>query len=430
MKPKSDRSTAATRRGFLKTTAAAAAGALTGAAVLGRAHAAGGDTLKVGLVGCGGRGTGAASQALRADGNVKLIAMGDAFADRLEDSLATLKDDRAIADKLDVATDRRFVGFDAYKQVIDSGVDVVLLATPPHFRPIHLRYAIEKGKHVFCEKPMAVDGPGVRSILESAALAKKKNVNLMSGFCYRYDLAKRETIKRIHDGAIGDLLALHVSYNTGPIWHHGREKSWSDMEWQVRNWYYFVWLSGDHIVEQHVHNLDKARWALADATPIAAVGAGGRTQRTDAKYGNIFDHHSVVFEFPNDVKVFSFCRQWDKCAPDVSDHLIGTKGSCQLMKHSITGSEKWKYTGAAPVMYQQEHDELFAAIRAGRVINDGEFMAHSTLMAIMGRLATYTGQRVTWEQALNSKEDLSPAKYEWGPLAVAPVPVPGKTVLR
>ena len=415
----------ATRRAFLKTSAAT----LAGAAVVGHVQAVGGDTLKVGLIGCGGRGTGAAIQALTADDNVQLTALGDAFGDRLENSLGEIKRSK-IGKKVAVTADTCFIGFDAYKGVIDSGVDVVLLTTPPHFRPLHLKYAIEKGKHCFCEKPMAVDAPGVRSVIESAALAKKKGLNLMSGFCYRYDWAKRETIKRVHDGAIGDLRALHVSFNTGPIWEFARQKEWTDMEWQMRNWYYFCWLSGDHIVEQHCHNLDKASWALKNATPLAATGVGGRTQRTASKYGNIFDHHSVVFEFPDDVKVFSVCRQWDKCHHDINDHLIGTKGSCQLMKHTITGEKKWKYDGEQPVMYQVEHNELFAAIRAGKTINDGDFMGNSTLIAIMGRMATYTGQRVTWKQMLESREDLTPAKYEWGELAVAPIPVPGFTKVR
>ncbi len=287
--------------------------------------------------------------------------MGDAFSDRLESSLEELK--KLYPERVAVTKETSFVGFDAYKQVIDSGVDVVILTTPPHFRPAHLKYAVEKGKHCFCEKPVAVDAKGVASVLESAREATKKGLSLMSGFCYRYDLPKRETIKRIHDGAIGDILVIQANYNTGGIWHYNRKPGWSDMEWQMRNWYYFVWLSGDHIVEQHVHNLDKASWALHNQTPIAAVGAGGRTQRTSPDFGNIFDHHSVVFEFANGVKLFSYCRQWERCANDVSDHLIGTKGSAQLMKHTITGeSKKWKYQGPEPSMYQVEHDELFAAL--------------------------------------------------------------------
>jgi predicted dehydrogenase len=425
MKSNADCTTSATRRGFLKTTAATA-GALAGAAVLGRAHAAGSDVLKVGLIGCGGRGTGAAEQALTADPNVKLTAMGDAFADRLQGSLRQLKDS-SVASRVAVTPETSFTGFDAYKQVIDSGVDVVLLTTPPHFRPMHLKYAVEKGKHAFCEKPVAVDGPGVRSVLESAALSKKKGLCLASGFCWRHDLPKQETMKRIHDGAIGDVLAVHATYNSGGVWHFDREKDWTDMVWQMRNWYYFTWLSGDHIVEQHCHNHDKARWIFKDANPISAIGTGGRTQRTDPKFGHIFDHFAIVYDFPNGGKVFSYCRHWDHCPTEVSDHLIATKGACQLMKHTITGEHPWKFTGKGVNMYQVEHDVLFAAIRAGKVLNDGESMAGSSLMSIMGRMAAYTGKKITWEEALNSKVALGPGSYDWNaPLSTPPVAVPGK----
>jgi predicted dehydrogenase len=416
---------APSRRRFLQTTAAAVAAA--GAAPLAfGAHAGGTDMLKVGLVGCGGRGGGAAENALKGDKYVKLWAMADAFPDRIETKLHDLQEFSA---QIDVPPERRFAGFDAYKHVIDC-CDVVLLATPPHFRPIHLKAAVAAGKHVFCEKPMAVDAPGVRSVMASIAEAKAKGTCLMSGFCFRYEPSKRETVARLRGGAIGDILAIQANYNTGPIWApHPRKPGWSDMEYQVRNWYYYTWLSGDHNVEQHVHNLDKASWVLGDAVPLAAHGTGGRQVRTDPKYGNIFDHHSVVYEFPNGVKVFSNCRQMAGCENDVSDHVIGTEGSCQLMDHVITGERAWKYKGPKPNMYQQEHDELFAAIRAGKVVSDA-FMANSTLIAIMGRMATYTGKKVTWEEALNSKEDLSPPAYDMSlSLPVPPVAMPGKTKL-
>jgi predicted dehydrogenase len=426
VKPSQFRPSDPTRRRFLQSSAAAA-GTLAAAGRL-SAHIGGSDTLRIGLIGCGGRGTGAAENALAADSNVRLVAMADAFPDKIEKSLAQIRRDFGDnAAKIDVPPERRFSGFDAYQHLIDC-VDVVLLCTPPGFRPMHLKAAVEAGKQIFCEKPMAVDGPGVRSVVESAQRAKEKNLNLVSGFCYRYDPPKRETVRRIHDGAIGDVVAIQANYLSGPIWHVERTPSMSDMEWQMRNWYYFTWLSGDHIVEQHVHNLDKAAWVLKDAYPVAATGLGGRQVRTDPKFGHIFDHHSVVFEYANGVKLFSYCRQIKGCAQDVSDHIFGTQGSSELMKHTIEGPHKWSYRGDLPDMYQVEHNELFAAIRSGKTLNDGSFMARSTLMAILGRMATYTGRRVTWEQALNSKENLMPEKLDMAmSLPMPPVAMPGIT---
>ncbi len=414
-----------TRREFL---AASAAGAVALAGAVPAVHAAGGDTLRIGLIGCGGRGTGAATQALRADPNVKLVAMGDAFSDRLEGSLSQLRSDGDIADKIDVKPDRRFVGFDAYKQVLASGVDVVLLATPPHFRPIHLKAAVEARKHVFCEKPVAVDVPGARAVLEACRKAKVENLAIVSGLCWRYHHGKRETMKRVHDGAVGEIVALHTNYNTHGLWHKKRGPGMSDMEWQVRNWLYFTWLSGDHIVEQHIHSLDKMAWAMRDVFPVRAFGLGGRQSRTQPEFGHIFDHHAVCFEYENGVKLFSYCRQQDGTHNDVSDYILGTAGTCDVMKHAITGKNSWRYRdGGKDDMYQNEHDELFASIRAGKPINNGEYMTFSTLMAIMGRMATYTGQLITREMVHNSKEDLSPAKYEFGPLPTPQVARPGIT---
>jgi predicted dehydrogenase len=418
------------RREFLKSsTAAVVGGMLAGRLSIGRtAHAASGDDLlRVGLIGCGGRGTGAASQALHTKGNVKLVAMGDTFRDRLESSLSELNSDGEIVDRIDVPEDRRFTGFDAYQHVINSDVDVVLLTSPPHFRPAHLKAAVEAGKHVFCEKPVAVDAPGVRSVLETCERAKEKNLSIVSGLCWRYDLGVRETVKRIQEGQIGDITAMQVTYNTGGLWNHTRQPEWSDMEYQVRNWLYYTWLSGDHNVEQHIHTLDKAAWILGDAHPMAATGLGGRQVRTDAKWGNIFDHHAVVYEFDNGIRVFSFCRQQDGCTPDNSARILGSKGRADVLKNVIEGENAWKYRGDKPNMYQVEHDELFASIRSGNPINNGLYMSQSTMMAIMGRMATYTGQTITWDQAMQSQEDLTPPAYEWGPLAVAPVALPGIT---
>ena len=418
------------RRDFLTSSAAVAAGAVFGG-LAGRSHAAGGDTIKVGLIGCGGRGTGAATQALNADPDVKLVALGDVFPDSLKASLDTLRRDGAISQKVDVKPEACFVGFDAYKQVLAAGVDVVLLTTPPHFRPLHLQAAVEAGKHVFCEKPVAVDAPGVRKVLESCRQAREKGLSVVSGLCYRYEHAKRETMARVHDGMVGDVVALHTNYNTHGLWHKDRRASWSDMEWQLRNWLYFTWLSGDHIVEQHVHSLDKMAWAMKDETPVRAFGLGGRQVRTGKEFGHIFDHHAVCFEYANGVKLFSYCRQQDGTHNDVTDYVLGTKGTARVMQHTITdrdGKTLWRHKKSPKDdMYQNEHDELFAGVRAGKPINNGDYMCKSTLLGILGRMATYTGQVITWEMAFNSKEDLTPAKYEFGPLPLAPVPMPGVT---
>ncbi len=415
------------RRSFLAASAAAVA---TTAATTPGAFAAGTDpVLRVGLVGVGGRGMGAAKNALLADPKVKLVALCDAFMDRLQDGLKNLKAVKAIADKIDVTPDRCFDGFDGFTKLLDCGVDVVLLCTPPGFRPQHLRAAVAAGKHVFCEKPVAVDAPGVRSVIETAKLAKEKGTSLCSGFCFRYDPRKRETVKRVHDGAVGDVMAIHGTFLTSPLWHRGEKAEWTPMEYQMRNWYYYSWLSGDFIVEQHCHNLDKAAWLMKGEMPVSCTALGGRQQRVEAKFGNIYDHFSSVFEYAGGAKLFSYCRQMAGCVGDINDHVLGTKGQCQLMKHTITphAGAAWTYDGDEGDMYQIEHNELFAGIRAGRPINDGEAAARSTLMAVLGRQAAYTGKKITWEQMLNSKEDLSPKSYAWGPNEVPGVPMPGVT---
>ncbi|MEX2114029.1 MAG: Gfo/Idh/MocA family oxidoreductase [Pirellulales bacterium] len=414
------------RRTFLKqSTAAMVGGAAANLLIARSAHAAGEDTLKIGLIGCGGRGTGAVGNAFAADSNSKLTAVADAFADRAKSSIDQL---RTIAsDRVTVDADHTFVGFDAFEKLLASDVDLVILATPPHFRPAHLKAAIASGKHVFCEKPVAVDAPGVRSVLETTELARSKNLAIVSGLCYRYDRPKRELINRVHDGAIGDILAMQVSYNTGTLWHHGREPSWSEMEYQLRNWLYFTWLSGDFNVEQHVHSLDKAAWAMKDEPPAKATALGGRQVRVEEKWGNIYDHFAVVYEYASGVKLFAQCRQMGGCSVDVSDHLIGSNGSAEMMKAVIDGPHEWRYRGEKPNMYEEEHRELFASIRAGTPINNGVYMARSTMMAIMGRMAAYTGQTLTWEQCLNSTEDLTPQSYAWGDVPVPTVAKPGLT---
>jgi predicted dehydrogenase len=424
--------TSNTRREFLKrSTATLAATAALGYAR--QVHAAGDDVLRIGLIGCGGRGSGAAGQALKADKNVKLVALGDAFGDRLESSLANLKEDNEIAGRIDVPAERRFVGFDAYRQVIDAGVDVVLLATPPHFRPLHLAAAVEAGKHVFAEKPVAVDAPGIRAVLASCEVAKRKNLSVCSGLCLRYSFGFKEAVQRIHDGQIGEVLALEANDLRGPIWIKPRQSDWDDMTWQMRNWYYFTWLSGDFNVEQHVHFLDICAWVMQERYPATAVGCGGRQVRTGPEYGNIFDHHSVVYQYADGPRMFSHCRQQAGCHSDMSVQVLGTKGDAHLSEQKITirahGSSEpaWRFRGQDNDIYQTEHDDLFVSIRAGKPINHGAYMARSTLLAILGRMATYTGQLLTWDQALDSQEDLSPASYRWGPIPTPAIAVPGIT---
>jgi myo-inositol 2-dehydrogenase / D-chiro-inositol 1-dehydrogenase len=411
-----------TRRAFLAASAATAA-TIASPTV----HAAGSDVLKVGIVGTGGRGKGAIRDIMLADKNVKLVGMCDIFPDFLESAYKAVK--QSYGDRVDVPEDRKYTGFDGYKQLIDnSGCDIVFLTTPPGFRPQQLAYAVEKGKHVFAEKPMAVDAPGVRSVIESAKKAKEKNLMCASGYCYRYEFAKRETVKRIHDGMIGDVQNIQATYNTGPIWYREVGPDWDQMKVQVRNWYYYSWLSGDFIVEQHCHNLDKAMWVLKDELPIAATGLGGRQVRTDPKYGNIYDHFSTIFEYANGQRVYSYCRQMPNCFGEVSDIIFGTKGIAKLMKHTITakGGAKWTYDGEEVDMYVQEHKDFVAALRAGKPINDMENAAKSSLMGILGREACYTGQRIQWSDMLASTATLAPPALEWGPSPVQTVPMPGK----
>jgi predicted dehydrogenase len=428
------------RRDFLKDTTVAGAAVITcSGLVVPMVHAAGSGTIRIGLVGCGGRGTGAAEQALTADSDTRLVTMADAFGDRLEDSLSALKGTASIGSRVDVPKDRQYTGFEGYKQVIDQ-VDLVLLTTPPHFRPIHLAYAVEKGVNAFVEKPMAVDGPGLRKFLQASKDAKAKNLSLVNGFCWRYFTPRRETMKQVEGGAIGKIVAIETTYNSHGVWdpRKSRAECSSEMEYQMRNWYYYSWLSGDHIVEQAVHGIDTMAWAMGDKLPIRCWGVGGRQSRTDPKYGNIWDHFSIVYEYPENVRGYHHCRHWVNTPTQVKDYILGTKGTADVFGNAITGENRWRYrtararasgSGLEKIidMYQSEHDEMFAAIRAGKPINNGEQAASSTLLAIMGRVAAYTGQAVTPEQVLNSKLDLSPARYEFGPNPVPPVPVPGTT---
>lgn len=414
------------RRDFLKSTAAAAVLVGAGSFALGQgAHAAGSDVIKIGVIGCGGRGTGAAVNCATANSGVKIVAIGELFQDRLDDAYKNLTGNKDIKDKVDISKDRCFVGFDAYKKVLACGVDMVILATPPGFRPIHFEAAVEAGKHVFMEKPVAVDAPGVRKVLAAGELALKKGLGVVAGTQRRHQAAYVENMKRIHDGAIGDIVGGQCYWNQGGLWNHGRKPEWSDMEWQIRNWLYFTWLSGDHICEQHVHNIDVINWAIG-SHPVKCVGMGGRQVRTDPAFGHIFDHFCIDFEYPNGVKVMSMCRQIDGCANNVSEHVVGTKGTSSCGGF-IQNADPWRFEGNAMGPYEKEHKDLVDSIRAGKPLNEAKQVAESVLTAIMGRMSAYTGQEISWDQALNSKEDLMPAKFEFGPLPVPPVAVPGRT---
>jgi predicted dehydrogenase len=418
------------RRHFLKNSAAIVGASI--ASRLGRipaVHAAGSAEIRVGLIGCGGRGSGAADQVLRAAPGVKLIALGDAFADRLEPCRSRLVE--KFKDQVDVPKDRCFVGFDAYEKVIGCDINYVILASPPGFRPAHLKAAVAAGKHIFTEKPVAVDGPGIRTCLALYDEAKQKGLHIAAGTQRRHQNSYLEAMKLIHDGAIGQIVAARAYWNQGPLWNKARQPEWSDMEWQLRNWLYFTWLSGDHIVEQHVHNLDVVNWAM-QAHPVRAVGMGGRQVRTSPEYGHIFDHFAIDYEYENGAHMMSMCRQIEGCENSVSEALIGTKGTADLAdrrRYSVRGEKPWQFAGKEVDSYLQEHTDLIESIRAAKPLNELKNVTESTLTAIMGRMSAYTGKAVTWDQALNSSEDLMPTQLTWGKLPVPPVAVPGQTQL-
>jgi len=416
-----------TRRDFVKRSTLATAGVSAGLMASGNfAYADGTDSIRLGLVGCGGRGTGAANDSVRSSKGVELVAMGDLFQDRMEESKKELK--KRLGESFQVDAERTFLGFDAYEKVLESEVDLVIFATPPAFRPTHLRAAVEAGKHVFIEKPVATDPTGIRSVMESAKMAEEKNLAIVAGTQRRHDPAYREAMKRIHDGAIGEIKTAQVYWNQGALWHHERKAGMSDMEWQLRNWLYFTWLSGDHIVEQHVHNIDVANWALK-SRPEKALGVGGRQVRTDPSYGHIFDHFGIEFQYPSGARVYSMCRQQEGTPPRVGEHIIGTKGTSD--GHSmIEGETNWTYEGEDVNPYVQEHADLIDSIRKGEPLNEGQQVAESVLTAIMGREAAYTGQEVTWDEVKSAEMDLGPNTMEFGSVPIPEVAQPGTTTLN
>jgi myo-inositol 2-dehydrogenase / D-chiro-inositol 1-dehydrogenase len=441
-------SQALTRRNFISSTSKGLAGAaaLTALPIERFAHGASpGDTIKIALVGCGGRGSGAAQDALGTSGDVKLVAVADIHQDRINGAINNLKS--KFQDKVDVSREQQFTGFDGYKKAIASA-DVVILATPPGFRPMQFEEAVRQGKHVFAEKPVCVDPAGFRRFMAAAQEAKRKNLKVGIGLQRHHQAGYIETMKRLHDGQIGDITAMRAYWNGNTPWRnkradlekrHGRKLT--EMEYQLRNWYYFVWLCGDHIAEQHIHNLDVINW-LKKGHPVKARGNGGLQTRRGPDDGEIFDHHVVEFEYADGSVMFSQCRHQLGCWNDVSEHCVGTKGRCDISRHVILGENRWRFGGGGKNPYQQEHDDLFAAIRHDLPYNEAEHGAISSMTAVLGRMATYSGKEITWEAAVNSPLDTmvkgidqvsfedalllappsKPDQYGW-----YPIPAPGKT---
>ena len=417
-----------TRRDFVATTAAGAALAATPMALARTAHAGGSDTMGCGVVGCGGRGTGAAVNALQASPSTRIVAMADLFPDRLQSSLGHLRDQAEYADRIAVKEEDTYTGIDAYRQLMArDDIDMVILATPPHFRPYHFEEAVRQGHHVFMEKPVAVDPVGVRRVIQAAESADRQGLSVVAGTQRRHQPNYIEAMEQIRDGALGDVVMGRCYWNMGGLWSHEPREEWSPMEWQLRNWLYFTWLSGDHICEQHIHNIDVVNWAMG-GPPVKAVGMGGRQMRTEERYGHIFDHFAIDFEYPGNRHAISMCRQTDGCAGRVEEHIHGSKGTMHLYpgRSVIVGETEWSFDGPTPNPYVEEHRNLCASIRGnGPRLNEGRRVAESTLTAIMGRMSAYTGQDVTWEQAMNSQLDLTPPSYAFGAIDTPPVPRPG-----
>jgi predicted dehydrogenase len=401
-----------TRRQFLKTSALAAGGAALGTLTLDRAaHAAGSDLIRAGLVGCGARGTAAALNAMNAGRDVRLVALADVFEERLRPAREKLR--AARPDQVEVSEERCFVGFDGYEKLIASGVDVVLIAPTSHFIPMILKAAIEAGKHVFCEKPHGIDMPGVRMCREACREAERRGLSVVSGLCWRYSPPVRETMKRVQDGWIGEIVAIQENYLTVPYYARERRPGHNEMQYQLWNWYHFNWLSGDQTAQQLIHSLDKASWALGDRPPQKVWGMGGRQTCLAPKFGDQFDHQAVVFEYDNGVRVFGFTRDQPECYNNVSDTIFGTKGRCDLLAFTITGERNWRYEGPKDDMYDVEHRELFESIRSGKPINNGHYMCLSSQLAVAAQMACYSGAILGWEDAIQSKRSFALPRYGW-----------------
>jgi predicted dehydrogenase len=436
------------RRDFLKTTTVAAGAALAAnLTFLSNAHAAGGDKIKVGLIGCGGRGSGAADNVLRAAPNVEIMALGDVFPFRVNDLRKNLlelaRNDsklKELNNTVDLPEERCFAGLNAYKQVIESGANYIILTTPPGFRPLHLEAAVAAGKNIFTEKPVATDAAGIVKVLDAYEQAKQKGLAIVAGTQRRHQRSYLEVMKRIQDHAIGDITALRCYWNQGNIWFRSRSElkklniEDSDLAYQLHNWYHFVWICGDHICEQHVHNLDVCNWAMG-AHPVKAVGMGGRQELPHGNpdvNGNIFDHFAIDYAYPNGVHMMSMCRQIDGCESSISEALVGTRGTSitddGARHYEIKGQKPYKFTrGTDNRPYEQEHTDLINSIRSGKPLNELKQVAESTMTAILGRMSAYTGKALTWQDALASEQSLMPEKLDFKEhISTPPSPMPGR----
>ncbi len=445
--------TSITRRSFLKTSASAASAAALGvgckttpkpAAVASTAatltavtpvHAAGSDIIKVGMIGCGGRNSGAIVEALTADKGARLVAMCDIFLDRVQDKLTHIR--TAKPDQVQVDSDHCFTGFDGYKKVIEAS-DVVLIANAAKFHPLHAKAAIEAGKHVFVEKPHGIDPYGIKQLQQACDLARAKKLSIVSGLHSRYHEGYAETVKRIHDGEIGEVIAIEENFLRAPYGITDRQPGLTELEWQCSSQYHFTWLSGDDVPQSLVHNLDRARWVLHEQTPVKCHGLGGRSTMVAGKYGNVFDHHSVTYELESGVRIYAFCRTTTGCYDESSSIVLGSKGRASLLNCRIWGQKNWRWQGDCNP-YQIEHDRLFAAIRSGNPINNGDYMTRSTLTTIMGQISCYTGKEVTWEEINQSDFAYAPKPEDCrdgmappvapGANGSYPVYIPGQTKL-
>lgn len=422
------------RRTFLRQATAAAVGTTIASRFesLPGAYAAGSDEIKVGLIGCGGRGSGAALNCVASAPGVKLIAMADAFQDRLDSSRKNLT--TRGGDKVDVKDDHTFVGLDAYQKLLQTDVNYVILATPPGFRPLHIKAAVDAGKYVFGEKPVCVDSAGARACFETYDTITQKKLGMVAGTQYRHFIPYIEAIKRVHGGSIGKLVQARCYYNTSELWSRERKPEWSDLEFQMRNWLYYTWLSGDHLVEQAIHNVDAFVWAF-NANPVKATGVGGRQTRTDPVFGHIYDHFAIDYEFPEGAHCLMMCRQQNGCDKKVANEFVGTKGTAYVLpQYYIEGEQAWKLEDTVSVdlgnAYVQEHTDFITSIRAGKPLNELKQVTETSLAAVLGREAAYTGKTVTWDDMLNAKQSLMPPKLEWGPMTMPPVAMPGQTTLE